>query len=377
MGGPLSSSIAFKVLGPLTVTLEGSDVNVGGAKQQLVLAALLLDANRVVAADRLIEWVWGDDDHDPKRAATLQVYVSNLRRALQPAASALGHPVIDTRRPGYVAVLTTDTLDVLAFTAEREKAAAEIEAGRPAAAVEHLRAAIGLWRGEPLAGLPVGANAAGFLARLDAERVASLEKTAELELSLGRHRERLPELREWVDQHPLDERLRAHLMLALYRCGRQADALDCYQQGRKLLVDELGIDPSRELRQLEQKILDQDRSLELTSTVFNGGMSETVRRLPTAAGGATITVDGETIAIDRLVMTVGRHPDRHLVVRDSLASRHHAEIRWDGCTHRVVDLGSANGTTVNGTTVTEHELVDRDVIGIGDTDLTFHLTPET
>ena len=259
-----SSSLWFAALGPLEGTWSGERLNLGGAKQQAVLSLLLLEANRVVSVDRLLRWVWDDTD-DARRASTLQVYVSNLRRVLAPVSEELGRQIIVTQRPGYLLQVNDDESDLLLFESLCRAGEEVLGAGQPDRAAKTLRSARALWRGELLAGLPVDITEVGGAARLELLRTAVLEQIAEAELAAGRHREFLSELETWVTAHPLDERLRGHLMIALYRCGRQADALARYREGRELLVEELGIDPSRELRELQNQILNQDRSLDWTS----------------------------------------------------------------------------------------------------------------
>lgn len=343
----------------------------------MVLALMVLEANSVVSVDRLLEWVW-NDDAGPRSAATLQVYVSNLRRLLAPAAERLERQLIVTRRPGYVLQLEPGESDLLQFESWRRDGERALHSGRPSAALTSLRAALGLWRGDPLSGLPIDAVDAGDLRRLELDRITVLEQTAEAEMALGRHRELLGELQTWVNEHPLDERLRGHLMVALYRCGRQAEALATYRAGRELLVEELGIDPSRDLRELERQILDQDPALDLAVSRPDpvGLAVSTAVRPSVVQHPAVLEVDGRTVPLDRSVLTIGRLPDRHLVLDDAGVSRVHAEIRRLGTSFRLVDAGSANGTVVNGTRVVDHLLDDGDVIRMGDVEMTFRVQPE-
>lgn len=368
--------LRFAVLGPLEASWHGKPLSLGGGKQQMVLALLLLEANRVVAADRLLSWVW-HDEAEPRNAATLQVYMSNLRRALAAPADELGRTLIATRRPGYVLELEKDESDLLAFEACRRSADAAVRAGRPGEAAAKLREALNMWRGLPLEGLPLGTDADGPVEQLELARLAVKEQLADVELTIGRHREMLAELQSWLRQHPLDERLRGHLMLALYRSGRQADALAVYKEGRELLVEELGIEPSRELRALETRILNQDPSLDLGAVrrdVVEGASTE----LKSSANRprAVLEMGAEAIELDRSVLTIGRLPDRDLVLDDARVSRAHAELRRSGQTFRVVDVGSANGTFVNGTQVADHLLADGDLVSVGGVELRFRLLPQ-
>jgi hypothetical protein len=202
-----------------------------------------------------------------------------------------------------------------------------------------------------------------------------MEETAEAELAVGRHRELLGELQTWVAENPLDERLRGHLMLALYRCGRQADALAAYRQGRELLVEELGIDPSHELRELEGRILNQDRGLDYVAARPDpvAMVPSTQIRSSVLGPEAVLEFNGRHALLDGRVVTIGRLPDRDIVLDDVGVSRLHAEVRRTGNSFRLVDLGSANGTVVNGNRVAEHVLVDGDIIRLGDVELMFRI----
>ncbi len=236
----------FRVLGPLSVTREGTPVDVGGPRQQIVLASLLLAAPRPVGVDALVDAVWPDGPPATARGQ-IQICVSRLRRALEP-----GPGTIATRPPGYAIELDGALLDLAEFDAALARA--RTEAARPAAAAAALHAALGMWRGEVLVGIdsPVVRDAA---TRLADRRLGAVEEFVDLELRRGRHAEAVDLLATEVDRNPLRDRLRAQLMLALYRCGRQADALREFQRARRYAADELGLDPVPELRALEEAIL--------------------------------------------------------------------------------------------------------------------------
>jgi len=213
---------------------------------------LLLNANEVVSSDRLLEALWGE--HPPDSGAkALQVRVSQLRKALGPAGS-----LVLTRAPGYLLALEGEQLDLSRF----ERLVAEGEEADPPLAAVRLREALALWRGPALADLAFESFAQPAIARLEELRLVTLEKRIDADLALDRHAEVVAELEALAAEHPLRERVRAQLMLALYRCGRQADALAVYQSARRELVEELGIEPSRSLRELEQSILRQDPGLD-------------------------------------------------------------------------------------------------------------------
>jgi DNA-binding SARP family transcriptional activator len=245
-----TDAVMFRILGPLEISGEDGPIPVAGQKQKAVLALLLLNAGRAVSTDRLIDALWGDEP--PRTAATsLQNFVSQLRKALGPG-------VLVTKTPGYALEIEPGQLDLNRFAelvAESRTVGAE-----QAAAL--LREALSLWRGAPLADFAYDAFAAQEIGRLDDMRIAAAEQLIDAELELDRHAEVVPEVETLVALHPLRERLRGQLMLALYRSGRQAEALQAYHDARRVLVDELGIDPSPELQELYGRILRQERTLQ-------------------------------------------------------------------------------------------------------------------
>jgi predicted ATPase/DNA-binding SARP family transcriptional activator len=246
----------FRILGPLEVAEGDSLISLAGAQRSL-LGLLLLSANEVVSADRLIEELWGEEVPESGRTA-LQVRVSQLRKALGGAGGRIA-----TRAPGYVLRVDSDELDLYRF----ERLVREADGAEPAEAAAKLRKALGLWRGAALDDLSYESFAQPAIRRLEEQRLAASEKRIEADLELGRHAQLVGELETLVGEHPLRERLHAQLMLALYRSGRQADALAAYQNARHVLVEQLGIEPSAPLRQLEQAILRQEASLDLAAAV--------------------------------------------------------------------------------------------------------------
>jgi DNA-binding SARP family transcriptional activator/tetratricopeptide (TPR) repeat protein len=273
--------LEFRVLGPIEILHRGETVTLGAARQEIVLAMLLLEAGRVVPVDRLIDALWADEP-PPTAKAQLQIIISALRRLLVPLAD---QDVIVTRSSGYLIRIPHEALDLHRFDRLVSEATAEADQ-RPAEAVQRLRTALALWRGS--AAMGVGSRIVEHAAtRLNEWRLTTLEKCHELELSLGRHRDIIAELREMVAEHPLRERLRAHLMLALYRSGRQSEALETYRELRQILMDELGLQPSEEIRDLQAAILANSPTLALS--VAPGRTPDTVseptpvpRQLPRA-----------------------------------------------------------------------------------------------
>jgi DNA-binding SARP family transcriptional activator len=240
----------FRILGPLEVSDETGPLLLGGLKQRAVLALLLLDAGRVVSVDRLIDALWGEQP--PRTAPTsLQNFISALRKLLGPE-------IVETKAPGYRLNVKPGELDLDRFRAAVLDARQAEAPDRSAA----LRGALGLWRGPPLADLAFEAFAQPHIAQLEEFRLSTLEERVESDLEAGGHGELVGELEGLVDEHPVRERLRAQYMLALYRSGRQAEALEAYQDGRRILVEQLGIEPSRELQQLHGAILRQEAGLQ-------------------------------------------------------------------------------------------------------------------
>jgi DNA-binding SARP family transcriptional activator len=252
----------FRILGPLEVLDEGRPLSLGGSKQRALLALLLLHANETLSTDRLIDGLWGE--RPPATAAkTVQVHISRLRKGLAGAEGGDPAGLVATREHGYELRLDRECLDAHRFERLVAQGRTELAAGRPGRAASALEEALSLWRGPPLADVAYESFAQGEIARLEDLRVAALEELVEAKLALGRHAEVVGELERLVADYPYRERLRGQLMLALYRCDRQADALQAYQDARRTLVEQLGIEPGERLRELERAILRQDAGLAL------------------------------------------------------------------------------------------------------------------
>jgi DNA-binding SARP family transcriptional activator/pimeloyl-ACP methyl ester carboxylesterase len=245
----------FRVLGPLEVRGEDGEVRLRTGKEPALLALLLVNANRTVALDGIVDALWGEDV--PETAQKMvQVYVSHLRKLLPP-------DTLRTRPPGYSLAVEPEQLDLHRFETAVAEARAELEAGDAAAAADRFTAALALWRGPALAEFPTEPFAQIQAARLEDLRLYAVEGRLEAVLALGGHEAAVGELEALLAQHPLRERLRSQHMLALYRSGRHAEALAGYQAFRRKLSDELGIEPSPTLRELERRMLKQDPSLDL------------------------------------------------------------------------------------------------------------------
>ena len=256
--------VQFRLLGPLEARDGERRVELGRPKQRVLLAVLLVHANHVVSVDRLVEELWGAEP-PPQAAASLQTYVSNLRRALEPGRPARAPSrVLVSQPPGYRLVVGAGDLDAARFAALAGEGHRLLEAGRPAAAAGVLREGLALWRGPALAEVADEGFAQAERNRLEELRVAALEDRLAADLDLGGHAAAVAELEELAGRYPFRERLAGLLMLALYRSGRQAEALQAFQAARHALAEELGIDPGRWLRQLETGILRQDPGLDWT-----------------------------------------------------------------------------------------------------------------
>jgi DNA-binding SARP family transcriptional activator len=289
-------AVEFRILGPLEVLDDhGRPLALGGAKQRALLAVLLLHTGQVVSADRLIEELWGEDPPETARSV-LQVYVANLRKVLEPArrGRAAGG-VLRTQAPGYLVNLGPDQLDLLRFERLADEGRAALAAGDPLQAARLLRDAEGLWRGPALGDVVLAGSGQGEVVRLEERRLAVLEDRIEAELALGRHAELVGELQALVAAHPLRERLHGQLMLALYGSGRQAEALEAYRQTRETLAEELGIDPSPALQELERAMLAQDPALVPATLARQAIRAPVVRDGPQAAEAALSPATGPPV----------------------------------------------------------------------------------
>jgi DNA-binding SARP family transcriptional activator len=249
--------VEFRVLGAVEVVADGRTVAVGGSRERAVLARLLVSANQVVAQDTLIGDLWPGDQPDGG-APALQVYVSRLRKALRTAG---GDEVLLTRPPGYLLAVDPDAFDATRFEALLRSARRSAAGGLHAEAAATFAEALALWRGPAYPGLTDLPFARAEARRLEEARLDALEARIEADLACGRDGELIGELASLTGEHPLRERLWALRMTALYRTGRQAEALRTYQELRRQLGEELGIEPSEELRTLEGAILRQDARL--------------------------------------------------------------------------------------------------------------------
>ncbi len=252
----------FRILGPLQVLDGEVEVPLPSGKERELLAVLLLHAGAVVSRERLIDELWGESP-PPTAGKALNVHVSQLRKTL----ARNGHEPIATRPPGYALRVEPEQLDAARFERLLAQARERTAAGEVAAAHTLLVEALVLWRGPALDGIELESAARTEAARLEELRLAARMDRIDCDLALGSHEQLPGELEALIGEHPLRERLRGQLMLALYRAGRQADALRAYQEARKMLVDELGLEPSVPLQRLERAILNHDPALELPAGI--------------------------------------------------------------------------------------------------------------
>ena len=297
----------FRILGPLEATDGKGPIALGGARQRTVLAVLLLHENEVVSTDRLIDELWGENPPQTAKTA-LQGYVSRLRRALGGAGGSLV-----THAPGYLLQVEPGQLDRDRFEALLGRAREDRAQGNAEGAAVLLREALALWRGPTLADFRYEPFAQSEIARLEELRLVALEARIDLDLAGGRAGDLVSELEVLVAAHPLRERFRGQLMLALYRSGRQAEALAAYQEARRVLVEELGIEPGPELQRLERQILRQEPALDTpapANTARDGRGTETA--VPVREMRKTVTVAAFALAHSA---TVGGRLDLEALLR--------------------------------------------------------------
>ena len=330
----------YRILGPLQVVGADAPIPIPAGKTRALLQLLLLSANEVVPTGRLVDGLWGDDP-PPSAEHAIEVYVSHLRRALGP-------DTISTGPGGYAIHLGADELDLDRF--ERLTAEARIARDQhdPAKAIGLLRRAEGLWRGSALAELPPTPTARAQVVRLEELRIAATEQRVDAMLATGNHRELIPELESLVAAHPYRERLRAQQMLALYRAGRQADALAAFHQARTILGDQLGLEPGEELQALQLAVLRQDTSLGGVATVPRG--CAPWRRLAAVRGAMVLVVAAVIAAVlipVGLIWSTASRPNETAPMRGTSACSGELPnaIGKDDCRPASVAEGSLGGVT--------------------------------
>jgi DNA-binding SARP family transcriptional activator len=324
-------TLEFRILGPLDVQADGRSLSLGGPQQRAVLAVLLLSAGEVVSTERLIDDLWGESVPSSARPV-LQGYVSNLRKEIG--------PVLVTRAPGYVLELGSEQLDLRRFERLVSEGRSDLSAGRAEEAAAKLHEALALWRGSPLADFAYEPFAQAAVVRLEELRLAALEERIEADLALGRHSALVGELEALAVEHPLRERMHGQLMLALYRAGRQAEALEAYQRARRALVDGLGIDPGQPLQALERAILQQDPALDLSPPRARpDAPASPAAELPAPERSILVVPlgGGELGALLDLAGPLARRPPREVILADLVAD----PARLGAATERVRERRAA------------------------------------
>ena len=353
--------LEFKILGPLEVAGDSGPIRLGGPRQRATLAILLLNANRVVSIYRLADDLYSGE---PPVTAVTQVarQVSDLRRLL-----GADHG-IETRSPGYLIRLAPEQLDLSTFERRTEEASLALGNGEYQRAADLQRDALSLWRGSPLADLADEQFTQPAIDRLEEIRLAAFERRFEAELGLGRHVELVGQLEKLVAEQPLRESCRAQLMLALYRSGRQADALGVFRHGRQALVEEFGIEPGRVLCELERAILNQAPSLDLTAGRDRPG---------DAAARAVLVLPADDNSLDRLLRVaepLAAIPGRELILARLVAREEELSPASADLTARRAQLGVNVRTAAFTTSVPADDVVR--LVSAHDVDLVLLEAPD-
>ncbi|WP_069164085.1 BTAD domain-containing putative transcriptional regulator [Nocardia altamirensis] len=365
----------FGVLGAVELAIDGVAQALGGPKQRAVLAYLVINANRPVAIEALAQAVW-EESPPPDIRVSLHTIVSNLRKPLRD--NGLDARVMLAQvGAGYRVSVADEASDVQRFRVRKEAGLRALTAGRFRTASELLSSALAQWRGPVLADLRGLGFADAYATVLDDDRLAVIEGRAEADIAEGRAEAVVSELALLVGEYPLREPLWEQLITALYVDGRQSDALDAARRLRATLSDELGIDPSPPIRELEARILRQE-PLELRAKAAISSFRATTI-VDLNSGGPTALLrerSGTTYAITGTITRIGRLPDNDIVLQHGKVSRHHAAILHNGITYLIKDLLSSNGVFVEGMRIVDSvALTDGATIRIGEYELVFMLVP--
>jgi SARP family transcriptional regulator, regulator of embCAB operon len=372
------STAVFAVLGPLQVSVDGASVPLGGPKQRVILAALLMNRNRPVAVESLIAGAWGEDP--PAEARTnIHVYVSNLRKLIG-TAGADGRAVLEKLAPGYRLNVDDTDVDVGRFVRENDAGVRAAAARRFEEASRHLSVALAEWRGPVLEDLRQFEFIEAFAVAMTEQKMAAHAARAQAEIACGRAAAVIGELESLVAEHPYREPVWAQLMTAYYLSGRQSDALATYRRLKVTLADDLGIDPNAALRDLHEQILRQQRldvqeSAQATALeTMTGSVG-----LPVEGPDSTLTAwlnegSAQRYPLERAATSIGRLSGNDIVLTDAKVSRRHATIVNTGISFVIHDTGSANGVELNGRRIVgSATLADGDSLRIGNSEFIFEL----
>lgn len=373
--------LEFGLLGPLEMSVDGVTVSLGGPKQRVVLAILLMSRNRPVAVDSLIAAAWGEESSAEGRT-NIHVYISNLRKLLT-AAGLDGRAVLAKQPPGYRLNIDDANVDVGRFARHKESGLQAASTRNFEDASRQLSAALAQWRGPVLEDLQHFDFVEPYAVALTEEKVAAHAARAQAEIACGRTDATIGELEALVVEHPFREPMWAQLITAYYLVGRQSDALDAYQRLKDTLADELGIDPNEALRELHGQILRQE-SLDVQQaaqeTAFEA-ITNAVRRMTDDAETGFVAClsaeSGERFPVNGAATSIGRLSENDIVLSDTKVSRRHAMIVYTGVSFVIHDTGSANGVELEGKRITgSAPLGNGDHLRIGDMEFTFELRSE-
>ncbi len=375
-----NSGLGFGVLGPLLVTAHGIRVPLGAAKQRAVLAMLVINRNRPVSVDSLIDAVWGDDPV-PAARTSIQSYISTLRRLLH-GAGADPYMVLASAPPGYQISIADTDCDVGRFTAEKAAGVRAAAAGQYEDASTHLHAALGEWRGPVLDDLRDFPFVDAYAAMLLEEKVAAHTARAEAEIACGRAGAVIGELEALTAEHPYREPLWAQLITAYYVTERQSDALGAYRRLKTTLADGLGIDPGPTVSALHERILRQEPVVARRSTLTTHKQSVYHTASDIAVGDGYPVAwlrdrTGRQYPLNGASTRIGRHSDNDIVFDDDTdVSRYHAVIIDTGAGFVIYDSKSTNGVEVQRRRIRgSAPLADGDLIRIGSREYTFQVRP--
>ncbi|UGT67737.1 FHA domain-containing protein [Nocardia gipuzkoensis] len=341
--------VDIRVLGPVHLFVDARELSVGGPRPSAVLAVLTINRRRVVPMDVLANAVW--DRHPPEEYANgLHVFVARLRRSL--GSAGVDRKILRTVTPGYRLDISDAECDVGRFECAREAGRKAVASGAPATAAAYFRHALDQWNGVALANLRANQYADNFSTAMEEERLATVSDRISADLCCGRASEVVGELRALTAEHPLREQLWGQLITALYLSEQQAEALKACRRVRQILADELGIDPSSPLVQLEQQVLRQeplalgtDGAAEMKAQTMTSTVAEIARTL---RSGRLRFDDGRIVAVPSKGLRIGRRPDNDLPLDDPKVSRHHARILPSRGGLMIKDLDSINGVFVDG-----------------------------
>jgi SARP family transcriptional regulator, regulator of embCAB operon len=369
----------FGLLGPLQMSVDDTVVPIGTPKQRAVLASLVMNRNRPVAADSLINAVWGEDAPAEARAS-LHAYVSNLRRLLG-SVGVDGRSMLEKVSPGYRLNIDELSVDLGRFIRERNAGVQAATAGRFDKASSHYSNALAQWRGDVLEDLRAFDFVSVFATAMTDEKVATHIALAESEIACGRAKLITGELERLVAEHPFREPAWEQLMIAYYVSARQSDALDAYQRLKTVLADELGIDPSRALRDLHERILRQE-PMDATpppDTTLAGTFISLANRTAINTGKERAQLraaTGECYPVKGVATRIGRRSDNDIALNDPRVSRHHAVIIDTGTSFVLIDARSANGVELDHKRIRgSAPLSDGCHVRIGESDFRFELSP--